>query len=452
METDSPKTIATKIVERLQQAGFAAFWVGGCVRDFLLGREPQDFDIATGARPEQIENIFPRTIAVGRKFGVMVVVENKHQFQVATFRADENYQDGRRPEKIHFANAEADALRRDFTINGLFYDPVSKVIHDWVGGEKDLRAKIVRTIDEPEERFAEDHLRLLRAVRFAAQLNFEIEPKTFTAVKKLAPKIKIISAERIRDELLKLFIQPHAARGLELLRESRLLEPVLPELAATVSCEQSPDFHPEGSVFNHIKLMLEKLPQDSDELLPWTVLLHDIAKPVTAEKDLKTGAIHFYGHEKIGATMAEKILKRLRFPRKQVDEIVACVKNHMQFKDVKQMRKSTLHRLLLRETFPLELELHKLDCLGSNGSLEHYDFLIEQAEDLKKKPAIRPPLLTGKDLIKLGMNPGPAMGALLHEIRDKQLAEELKTPRQAKSWVKEKWLATPIENRTKRQR
>jgi poly(A) polymerase len=433
---DLPKEIAVEIVRRLQAAGFAAFWVGGCVRDFLLGREPQDFDIATNAKPEEIEKLFKRTIAVGRKFGVMVVVENKLQFQVATFRAEADYQDGRRPEKIVFANAEADASRRDFTVNGLFYDPLTKKIHDWVGGEKDLRAKIIRTIGKPEERFGEDHLRLLRAVRFAAQLGFEIEPETFAAVKSLAPKIKLISAERIRDELLKLFSPPHAARGLLLLRDSGLLEHILPELAATISCEQSPDYHPEGSVFEHIKLMLENLPPDSNDLLPWTALLHDIAKPVTAEKDLQTGSIHFYGHEKIGAEMARTILNRLRFPKKQIDEIVACVLHHMQFKDVKQMRKSTLRRLLLRETFPLELELHKLDCLGSHGDLELYDFLVGQAEELKKQPAIRPPLLTGKDLIALGIKPGKELGAMLHEIREQQLQDELKTPRQAKTWVK----------------
>jgi len=444
----SPKENAIEIVRQLQVAGFSAFWVGGCVRDFLLGREPQDFDIATDAKPEQVEKLFARTVPVGKKFGVIVVVENEHNFQVATFRAESDYEDGRRPEKIHFSDAKADALRRDFTVNGLFYDPISKKTHDWVGGEKDLRAKIIRTIGKPEERFAEDHLRLLRAIRFAAQLNFEIEPETFAAVKAFAPKIKIISAERIRDELLKLFRPPHAARGLDLLRESGLLEYILPELAATISCEQSPDFHPEGSVFNHIRAMLKQLPQPSSqsdcgaasqfELLPWTVLLHDIGKPPTAEKDLATGKIHFYTHEKVGADMSEKILERLKFPRKQIDEIVACVRQHMQFKDVKQMRKATLRRLLLRETFPLELELHKLDCLGSHGGLEFYDFLIEQAEELKQKPQIRPPLLTGKDLIELGMKPGPEMDALLHEIREKQLAEELKTPREAKAWVKKK--------------
>jgi poly(A) polymerase len=435
-KTDSFREAAVEIARRLQRAGFAAFWVGGCVRDFLLGCEPHDYDIATDAKPEQVEKLFRKTIPVGKKFGVVIVVEGQQQFQVATFRAEADYRDGRRPEKVVFASAEADALRRDFTVNGLFYDPATEQIHDWVGGEKDLRAKIIRTIGEPEERFAEDHLRLLRAVRFAARLDFEIEPRTFAAIQSLAPKIKLISAERIRDELLKLFRPPHAARGLVLLCDSGLLAPVSPELAATISCGQSPEYHPEGTVFEHIRLMLEKLPPGADELLPWAVLLHDIAKPVTAERDATTGAIHFYGHEKTGAELARAILNRLRFPKKQIDEIAACVLHHMQFKDVKQMRKATLRRLLLRETFPLELELHRLDCLGSHGDLSHYDFLVEQAEELKKKPAMRPPLLTGDDLIALGVKPGPALGALLAEIREKQLADELKDKRQAKVWAK----------------
>ena len=424
--------------------------MGGCVRDFLLGREPQDYDIATSARPEQIEKLFKRTVAVGRKFGVMVVVENGQPFQVATFRAEADYRDGRHPEQVTFGDAEADAQRRDFTVNGLFYDPAAETLHDWVGGEKDLRAKIIRTIGSPGERFAEDHLRLLRAVRFAAQLNFEIESQTFAAVRALAPKIELISAERIRDELIKLFSPPHAARGLVLLRDSGLLPGVLPEVVTTIACEQSPDFHPEGTVFEHIRLMLEKMATNppsprsgfgaasAHPSLPWMVILHDIAKPATAELDPATGKIHFYGHEKVGAALAERILQRLRFPKKQTDEIVACVRQHMQFKDVKQMRKATLRRLLLRKTFPLELELHRLDCLGSHGALDHYEFLVQQAAELEKQPAIRPPLLTGNDLIALGVKPGPALGALLAEIREKQLSDELKTPRQARAWVKKK--------------
>jgi poly(A) polymerase len=441
MKSAAPKTVAKKIAVRLQKAGFEAFWVGGCVRDFLLGREPQDIDLATDARPEQIEKLFDHTIPVGKKFGVIIVLEDGHQFQVATFRSDGEYQDGRRPGRVTFSHAKADALRRDFTINALFYDPVSETTHDWVGGERDLHAKIIRTIGQPEERFGEDHLRLLRAIRFAAQLNFAIESVTFAAVKALAPKIKLISAERIRDELLKLFRPPHAARGLDLLRESGLMEYVLPELSATVTCDQSPNYHPEGTVYNHIRLMLEQLPPDAPTTLPWSVILHDIGKPPTASVDEKTGAIHFYGHEKVGADMARVILNRLRFPKKEVDEIVACVRQHMQFKDVKQMRKATLRRLLLRDTFPVELQLHQLDCLGSHRSLEYYDFLVEQAQELEKKPSIRPPLLNGAELIALGMKPGPALGAMLHEIREKQLSDELKTKREAKAWVKKKLLA-----------
>ena len=385
-----------------------------------------------------MEQLFLKTIPVGKKFGVVIVVEGGHQFQVATFRAEADYQDGRRPETVVFANAGADASRRDFTVNGLFYDPLTEKIHDWVGGEKDLRAKIIRTIGPPEERFGEDHLRMLRAVRFAAQLDFAIEPPTFAAIRVLAPKIKIISAERVRDELIKLFAPPHAARGLVLLRDSGLLEHILPEVAATIQCAQSPDFHPEGSVFNHLRLMLEKLPRDAAAALPWAVLLHDIAKPVTAERDVATGRIHFYGHEKVGAEMAESILSRLRFPNKPTEAIVACVRHHMQFKDVKQMRKATLRRLLLRETFPLELELHRLDCLGSHGGLEYYDFLVQQAEELKHQPALRPPLLTGDDLMALGVQPGKALGVLLAEIRELQLSDELATPDQAQAWVKQK--------------
>jgi len=433
-----PRTIAVELVRRLQKAGHSAFWVGGCVRDFLLKQEPEDYDIATSARPDQIEKLFPRTLAVGRKFGVMIVRRGGHQFQIATYRAEADYRDGRHPDKVTFANAEADAQRRDFTVNGLFYDPVTKKIHDWVDGEKDLRARLIRAIGEPEKRFAEDHLRLLRAVRFAAQLGFEIEPGTFAAVQALAPRIRLISAERIRDELIKLFAPTHAARGLVLLRDSGLLLFLLPELVATIACEQSSDFHPEGTVFEHIRLMLEKMPPGTSASLPWAVILHDIAKPATAERDPATGAIHFYGHEKVGALLAERILTRLRFPKRQIGEIVACVRQHMQFKDVKQMRKATLRRLLLRKTFPLELELHRLDCLGSHGDLGHYEFLVEQAAELQKKPAIRPPLLTGRDLLALGLKSGPVLGALLEEIREKQLQDELQTPRQARAWVRMK--------------
>jgi poly(A) polymerase len=437
------KTKATEIVIRLQKSGFEAFWVGGCVRDFLLKRDPGDYDVVTSATSDQIEKVFRRTVPVGRKFGVLLVVEGEHQFQVATFRAEADYRDGRHPEHVSFGDAAADARRRDFTINGLFYDPVRKKLHDWVGGEKDLRAKLIRTIGAPEERFAEDHLRLLRAVRLAAQLGFEIESETFDAIRASAATIRTISAERIRDELVKLLQPPNAARGLKLLEDSRLLEQILPEIAATRNCEQSPDYHPEGSVFEHLLSMLRQLPEPSDPSLPWAVLLHDVAKPLTASRDDNTGSIHFYGHEQMGAEMAQSILERLRFPRKQIEEIVLAVRCHMQFKDVPEMRKATLRRLLLRPTFPLELELHRLDCLGSHGGLDIYKFLVSQAAELKKLPQIRPPLLKGEDLLALGMKAGPAMGALLAELREKQLQDELKTSAQARKWVKERLASKP---------
>ncbi|MDB6063843.1 MAG: poly(A) polymerase [Pedosphaera sp.] len=434
----SLRDTATDIARRLQAAGFSAYWVGGCVRDYLLARDPQDYDIATSAVPDQIEAIFQRTIPVGRQFGVIIVLEDGHEFQVATFRAEADYQDGRHPGQVTFSDAKADASRRDFTINGLFYDPIKDQLHDWVGGEADLKAKVIRTIGSPVERFGEDHLRMLRAVRFAAQLDFQIEADTFAALKANAPKILSVSAERIREELLKLFRPPHAARGLDLLRDSGLLPQILPEIAATITCEQSANYHPEGSVYNHIRLMLSQLPPDAPESLPWAVLLHDVAKPVTASRDPESGNIHFYGHEKVGAEMSESLLQRLKFPRKQTDEIVTAVLYHMQFKDVTDMRKSTVRRMLMRETFPLELELHRLDCLGSHRMLDHYDFMVEQGRELAKKPEIHPPLLTGDDLMTLGIKPGPAMGALLAELREKQLQDELTTSDEARDWIRQK--------------
>jgi poly(A) polymerase len=451
-KADTLSERAAAIVRRLQDAGFSAFWVGGCVRDLLLERRPGDYDIATSALPAQIEQVFPHTIPVGRQFGVVIVVEDAHQFQVATFRAEADYQDGRHPGRVTFGDARADALRRDFTINGLFYDPSTKALHDWVAGEADLRARVIRTIGAPIDRFAEDHLRLLRAIRLAAQLDFQIEPATFAAIQAHSAKIRSVSAERIREELIKIFQAPHASRGLDLLYRSGLLAQVLPEIQATSTCEQSPNFHPEGSVFNHLLLMLKHLPAGSPVTLPWAVLFHDVAKPVTASVDPETGNIHFYGHERVGADMAEVALKRLRFRRKEIDEVVKAVRYHMQFKDVLQMRKATLRRLLLRPTFPLELQLHRLDCLGSHGQLDLYDFLVRQKADLEKKPELRPPLLKGEDLIALGMKPGPALGALLAELREKQLQDELTTRPAARRWAQAKIKAEPAHPKRARRR
>jgi poly(A) polymerase len=419
----------------LQEAGFQAFWVGGCVRDVLLGRDPGDYDIATSAEPSEIEQLFTRTIPVGKQFGVVLVVEEGHEFEVATFRSEADYLDGRHPARVEFSDARSDALRRDFTINGLFYDPLQNLTHDWVGGEPDLRAGRIRTIGCPDDRFNEDHLRLLRAVRLAAQLAFRIDAETFAALQKNASLLASVSAERVRNELMKLFRAPHAARGLELLRQSGLLAQTIPEIEATIECEQSPEYHPEGTVYNHLLRMLEQLPLTAPPLLAWAILLHDVAKPVTFSKDPATGAIHFYGHEKIGAEMAENILRRLKFPRKQIEEVAQCVLCHMQFKDVPSMRRATLRRMILRPTFPLELELHRLDCLGSHGALDIYQLLVNETRELENQPEIKPPLLTGTDLMALGMHPGPAMGALLSQIRDKQLQEELKTPEEARAWA-----------------
>jgi putative nucleotidyltransferase with HDIG domain len=296
-------------------------------------------------------------------------------------------------------------------------------------------------------------LRLLRAVRFAARLGFTIEPETFAAIQKHAEKIKLVSAERVRDELNKIFAPPHAARGLSLLHETGLLPHVLPEFVPTLTCEQSPQYHPEGSVYNHVRLMLDHLPRDGDaagqgasqvssESLAWSAILHDIAKPQTASQG-NDGLIHFYGHEKVGADIAEQLLQRLKFPRRQTDEIVAAVRHHMQFKDAPKMRKATLRRMLLRDTFPLELALHRLDCLGSHRRLDIYDFLVEQQAHLSERPHLLPPLLTGNDLLALGVEPGPKIGALLAELRDKQLGEEITDSAQAMEWVKAQLQSVP---------
>ncbi len=430
------RDIAISILRTLHAAGHEAWLVGGCVRDELRGAEPKDFDVATDARPEQVEAIFPKTIGVGKSFGVMLVLEGGGQFEVATFRAESGYTDGRRPDDVTFGDAEADALRRDFTINGLFLNPITHELRDWVGGEADLKDGVLRTIGDPAERFGEDHLRLLRAVRFAAQLDFQIDPATFAAVQTHSENISKVSAERIREELLKLFRPPHAARGLDLLRDSGLLAHVLPEMMLTIGCEQSPEYHPEGDVYKHIRLMLDKMPADAAAELPWTILLHDIAKPATVSVG-EDGRIHNYGHDKLGAEMAEVILVRLKFPRKQIDEIVFTVREHMHLAVAPKMRKAKLRRMLLRPTFELELEQHRIDCLGSHAKLDIYDFLRAEQAALNEQPALIEPLVSGRDLMELGIEPGPPMGKLLNEIRDRQLAEEFSTRDEALAWVNE---------------
>ena len=428
---------ALRLAKRLAKAGYQAFWVGGSVRDAHLGQAPKDYDIATDAKPEDIEQLFRKTIPVGKQFGVIMVLEAGHEYQVATFRTEGDYTDGRRPGSVRFTDAREDALRRDFTVNGLFYDPLTDELYDWVGGQADLEAKCIRTIGNATERFGEDRLRMLRAVRFAAQLGFEIEPMTFAAVREHASAIAEVSAERIRDELLKIFRPPHAARGLDLLRESGLLAKVLPELAATIGCEQPPEHHPEGDVFNHIRLMLSQLPDTVSIELSWSVLMHDIAKPVTFSFD-DDGRIRFFGHEKIGADMARSILNRLRFPNVEVAAVTTCVRYHMQMKDAQQMRTATLRKVFLRPTFPIELELHRLDCLSSSGRLDNFEFLKTRFETFKNQPDLKDPLIDGSDLIALDQAPGPEFGKVLDEARERQLEGEITTRKEALAWLEAK--------------
>ncbi len=429
---------ATRIVRRLREAGHGALFAGGCVRDRLLGREAHDIDIATSARPEEVQSLFPRTVAVGAQFGVIVVLENGAEFQVATFRADGAYLDGRRPESVTYTTAEGDARRRDFTINGLFFDPLENRILDFVGGEADLKAGILRCIGEPAERFREDKLRLLRAVRFAAVLGFEIDPATWDALLARANDIVAVSAERIRDELVKIFLHPSRVRGFDLLDRSGLLEILLPEVAALKGCEQPPEFHPEGDAFVHTRLMLSLLPESVSIPLVFSVLFHDIGKPPTLFRD-ETGRIRFNGHESVSASMTEIILARLRFSNAATEATAAGVKNHMAFKDVQNMRVATLKRFLARPTIDDELELHRIDCLGSHGLLDNYEFLLAKRDEFSREPLIPPPLVTGHDLIGQGWTPGPHFKKILDAVQVRQLEGSLTSRKDALDWVAANW-------------
>ncbi|MCX6965335.1 MAG: CCA tRNA nucleotidyltransferase [Verrucomicrobia bacterium] len=432
---------ATRLVERLRAAGHEALFAGGCVRDRLLGKEAHDIDIATSARPEEIQKLFPRTVAVGAQFGVIVVLEDGGEFQVATFRSDGAYRDGRHPESVAFTNAEGDARRRDFTVNGLFFDPLTHQILDFVGGEADLRTGILRSIGDPHARFVEDKLRLIRCVRFAASLGFEIEAETWRALVERAPEITAVSAERIRDELVKIFSHPSRVRGFDLLDQSGLLAILLPEVETLKGCEQPPDFHPEGDVFVHTRLMLSLLPERVSTPLVFSVLFHDIGKPPTFLID-ETGRIRFNGHESISASMTEKIFARLRFSNAETEATVVGVKNHMAFKDVQNMRVATLKRFLARPTIDDELELHRVDCQGSHGLLDNYDFLLRKREEFSNEPLIPPPLITGRDLIAAGLQPGPLFKKLLDSAQALQLEGGLKNREDALAWLREE-LARP---------
>ena len=425
---------ATRLVRTLREAGHEALFAGGCVRDMLLGKEAHDIDIATSTRPEEVQKLFPRTVAVGAHFGVVVVLEDGMEFQIATFRSDGTYRDGRHPESVTFTNAEGDAKRRDFTVNGLFFDPVDRRVLDYVNGESDLRAGILRCIGDPSARFSEDKLRLLRCVRFAASLGFHIEENTFDALLAKAPEITEVSAERIRDELVKIFTHPNRVRGFDLLDQSGLMEILLPEVSRLKGCEQPPDFHPEGDVFVHTRLMLSLLPDHVSVPLVFSALFHDIGKPPTFRRD-ETGRIRFNGHEGVSATMTTEIFHRLRFSNAETEATVTCVKNHMSFKDVKNMRVATLKRFLARPTIEDEMELHRVDCLGSHGLLDNFEFLREKQLEFSNAPLIPEPLITGRDLIAAGRKPGPKFKQILDAVQALQLEGTLQSREDALAWI-----------------
>jgi len=429
---------ARKVIARLRENGHIAYFAGGCVRDMVRGLTPKDYDIVTDARPEAVQTLFARTFAVGAHFGVIIVLEDSFQFEVATFRSDEAYIDGRHPSAVHFSSPEEDAKRRDFTINGMFYDPVAEQVIDLVGGQADIAAKLVRAIGEPAKRFAEDRLRMLRAVRFATVLDYQIDNQTWEALVANATSINQISAERIRDELMRIFLSPNRVRGWDLLDSSGLMPVILPELEAMKGVLQPEQFHPEGDVFVHTRLMLQLLPEEVSVPLVLAVLFHDVAKPVTATVD-KTGRIRFNEHDRIGAQMTEAIMRRLRFSGAEIDATIEMVRQHMVFKDAPNMRVAKLKRFMARPTFEDELELHRVDCESSHRILDNYEFLLRKREEFANEPIIPPPLVRGDDLIALGLKPGPKFGEILEAVETRQLEGTLRTRDEALEWVKREY-------------
>jgi len=451
------KKHAAEIVRSLRDHGHQAYFAGGCVRDLLLSREPADYDVATDATPQQVMQIFPQTFAVGEQFGVVLVPESNGAtgvpstssgqaparqaersaatVEVATFRSDVGYSDGRHPDEVRFTkDPREDVQRRDFTINGMMLDPATNEILDFVGGRADLKAGIIRAIGDPERRFAEDKLRMLRAVRFAARFDYQIDPATLAAIQKLAPQIHQVSCERVREELTKMLTEGRASRAFALLDTSGLLPEVLPEIAAMKGVEQSPEYHPEGDVFVHTLLLLEKLPPNCSKTLAWGALLHDVGKPPTFR--VAPDRIRFDGHVEVGVKMAAEICHRLRFSNDDTDQILALIANHMRFADVLRMKQSTLKRFLRLPAFDEHLELHRLDCLSSHGQLDAYDYSREQLHSIPPE-AIRPtPLITGRDLIEAGYDPGPRFKEVLAAVEDAQLEGRLASREAAMEYVR----------------
>jgi poly(A) polymerase len=429
---------ATAIVIRLRAAGHQAYFVGGCVRDLVLGRAPKDFDVATSATPDQVLNLFEKTFAVGAHFGVVLVCTGEITTEVATFRSDGAYTDGRRPDAVRFStNPEEDVKRRDFTINGMMLDPADDSVLDLVGGRRDLNAGLIRAIGDPIERFTEDKLRMLRAVRFAARFSFELELTTRQAIERLAPAVNQVSHERVRDELTRMLTEGHARRAFEMLDATGLLAQVLPEVVTLKGVAQPPQYHPEGDVWVHTLMLLDALPAGAPVALAWGALLHDIGKPATFR--VAPDRIRFDGHVEVGVRIGQQICRRLRFPNHETEQILSLIANHMRFGDVRKMKESTLKRFFRLQSFDQHLELHRLDCLASHGSLELYDFARERFETLPQEE-VRPHLLLGgKDLIEAGYQPGPQFSQMLAAAEDAQLEGVIHTREQALALVRERW-------------
>jgi poly(A) polymerase len=429
---------AEEIVRKLKSSGFEAYFVGGCVRDFVRGKVPGDYDITTSARPEEVMAVFERSVPIGAKYGVVAVIMSNHNYEVATFRSDDVYEDGRRPKQVHFSTAREDVLRRDFTINGLLMDPVTGEIIDYAGGCADIEKKIIRTIGEPDARFREDYLRMLRAVRFAAYLNYEIEERTVKAIKSNCSRIKQISAERLQEELNKILTREGARQGFELMEKTGMLHQLLPEIERLKGVQQPPRFHPEGDVLQHTLIMLELLRTGKDNqvnpALAWAVLLHDVGKALTKTEDEK--GVHFYGHVQRGEGVADDVMKRLRFSRTHREKVINLIHYHMVFMNVDKMRPGRLKRFLRIPDFDLHLELHRLDCMASHGMLDKYEFCREQLNKMAADDLHPPRLLDGNEIIALGYQEGKTIGIILKKLEDEQLEGRIKTKKEAKLFVK----------------
>jgi poly(A) polymerase len=439
----TPRELANSICATLRSTGYQALLCGGCVRDLLLDRDPVDYDIATDATPEQVTALFPDTLEVGAQFGVILVQLGDLRVEVATFRSDTGYSDGRHPDSVVYTkSAQEDVLRRDFTINGLLMRPDTGEVLDFVGGHADLRAGTIRAIGEPGRRFTEDKLRLMRAVRFAARFAFSIEEATFAAMQRHAIEVTSVSAERLREELTKLLTEGAARRGFELLDSSGLLIQVLPEVAAMQGVEQPPQYHPEGDVWTHTLMMIEGLPAGCSSTLAWGVLLHDVGKPPTFRPISETGdRIRFDSHAEVGVRMAEEICRRLRFSNEDTVQILALVANHMRFKDVTKMRASTLKRFVRLPRFDEHLALHRLDCTSSHRRLDAYDFVRRVLAETPPEQITPPRLLTGDDLMGMGYTPGPLFSQILHALEDAQLESQVITAEDARRFVTSKFPA-----------